>query len=207
MAVENWGILSSFPNYEVSTVGRVRNAQTKRVRKPWREDSGHLTVTLQNPGEKMKRVKIHRLMALTFLDNPDNLPFVRHLNDVPDDNRIENLAWGTNSDNQMDSIRNGTHFGSAKTHCIRNHPYDETNTGRKPNGSRYCLRCAADLKKNIRYVQSLEEGDERHGTANGYVNYRCRCPACIEAGSEHSRKMYERRKLVLHSKRNTEKGD
>ena len=206
MAVEDWGGLEGFPNYEVSTVGRVRHAKTKRVRKPWREDSGHLTVSLQNSGEKMKRVKIHRLMALTFLDNPDNLPFVRHLNDVPDDNRIGNLAWGTNSDNQKDSIRNGTHFGSSKTHCPENHPYDEDNTSVRGK-SRVCRKCEASRARSKRSEKKLPKGDPRHGTTNGYVNYGCRCGDCTVAGHLHSRKMYEKRKLVLNSKRNSERED
>jgi len=40
---------------------------------------------------------VHRIIAENFLDNPQNLPIVLHLNDVRDDCRVENLKWGTNS--------------------------------------------------------------------------------------------------------------
>lgn len=50
---------------------------------------------------------VHRLMAEHFLGIPENTPIVRHLNDVKDDNRLENLAWGTHSDNLHDAVRNG----------------------------------------------------------------------------------------------------
>ena len=56
-----------------------------------------------------KEPYIHRLIAQTFLPNPDNLPLVRHLNDIKDDNRVENLAWGTVFDNHLDCVKNGNY--------------------------------------------------------------------------------------------------
>lgn len=56
---------------------------------------------------KSKTFKIHRLLALHFIPNPDNHPYVRHLNDVPSDNRLENLVWGTPSQNSYDKYNNG----------------------------------------------------------------------------------------------------
>lgn len=50
---------------------------------------------------------LHRLIALTFIPNPNNFQIVRHLNDVHNDNRIENLCWGTNKHNTEDAIKNG----------------------------------------------------------------------------------------------------
>lgn len=56
---------------------------------------------------KWNNKKIHRLMAEHFIPNPDDYPLVRHLNDIKTDNRVENLAWGTFSDNMHDCIKNG----------------------------------------------------------------------------------------------------
>ena len=51
------------------------------------------------------------MVAEVFIDNPENYPIVRHLNDCPDDNHYSNLAWGTQLENMHDSIRNGhAHF-------------------------------------------------------------------------------------------------
>jgi len=48
---------------------------------------------------KGKTQKIHRLLANAFLENPDNLSDIDHINQVKDDNRIENLRWCSRSNN------------------------------------------------------------------------------------------------------------
>lgn len=56
--------------------------------------------------------------------------------DDPDNNALPNLAWGTNSDNMLDAVRNGTHREARKTHCIRNHEFDGMR-----DGNRTCSKC------------------------------------------------------------------
>lgn len=51
-----------------------------------------MKVTLYKNGKK-KNHYVHRLIALTYIPNPENLPEVDHINRFSDDNRIENLRW------------------------------------------------------------------------------------------------------------------
>ena len=61
--------------------------------------------------KKVRSIPVHRIVAETFILNPENYPIVRHLNDIVTDNRVENLSWGTQSDNLLDAKRNGRLVG------------------------------------------------------------------------------------------------
>lgn len=59
---------------------------------------GYKEVALSKDG-RTKTVLLHRLIAIHFVPNPDNLPVVNHKNGIKTDNRIENLEWVTRSQN------------------------------------------------------------------------------------------------------------
>lgn len=180
-------------SYEVSRDGHVRSldkrVKTKwgtrfvagRVLKPESSVTGHQRVHLYSEG-KSTRELVHRIVAEAYIPNPDNLPLVLHWDDDAGNNRVENLRWGTHSDNGFDSVRNGNHPESRKTICPANHPYTENNTYVNAKGFRRCLTC-----RLLRRVKGLPPGDPRHGTPNGFSNYGCRCPECTLIGG-YSRK-------------------
>lgn len=108
-----WVALDNYPSYYICKEGLVKSCKGKEpiILKPHRGDiQGHLNMRMTDKDGNLKEIYLHRLLAQTFIPNPDNLPLVRHLNDIKDDNRLENLAWGTQLDNQKDSVRNGTAY-------------------------------------------------------------------------------------------------
>ena len=85
-------------NYQVSDTGEVRNINTGRILGYDITVCGYRRVTLSVNG-KAKKHHVHRLVAKAFIPNPENKPFVDHCNDIPWDNRVENLQWVTSSEN------------------------------------------------------------------------------------------------------------
>jgi hypothetical protein len=93
--------IDGFENYEVSEMGEIRNSKTGRILKPCNQ-RGYLDVGLRKNGKKTT-MYIHRLVASTFLDNPNNLREVDHINNIKNDNRLVNLKWVTSSENKQNT--------------------------------------------------------------------------------------------------------
>lgn len=101
---ELWKRIDGFPEYWISDYGRVYSSVSQIFLTPTPGKKGHLYVSLYRNGERYRKY-IHRLVAEAFMTNPDNLPMVRHMNDVPSCNELDNLECGTQVDNMRDCIR------------------------------------------------------------------------------------------------------
>ncbi|MBR0527993.1 MAG: NUMOD4 motif-containing HNH endonuclease [Prevotella sp.] len=89
-----------YTRYEVSNLGRVRNALTGRVLRPRKSRKGYLDVLLQYKGQT-KRFYVHKLVAIAFVEGWREGLEVNHKNGVKTDNRAENLEWVTSSENKQ----------------------------------------------------------------------------------------------------------
>lgn len=104
--MRNWRNLLDYPTYDVSDCGDVRNNETGRILKPQRTPAGYLHVTLCD-SDGHHQLKVHRLVAKTFLDNPENYPQVNHRDGDKSNNRVDNLEWCTQSENMKHAYETG----------------------------------------------------------------------------------------------------
>ena len=132
--------------YDVSDLGRVRswypyhNTPVPRILKAHPAGGKYLAVGL-HVGESQATRPIHKLVMLAFVGpRPEGLQ-VRHIDGDQLRNHLDNLTYGTQSENMQDRLRHGTDRNASKTHCPQNHAYDEANTRIDKHGWRGCRAC------------------------------------------------------------------
>lgn len=131
MSKEIWKPIPGYEDYyEVSTLGRVKRIKGKKGTHIGRIlegtlHNGYLTVELSSEDEA-KVYRINRLVARTFIPNPENKPEVNHINGIKTDNRVENLEWVTHNEN----IQHAWKTGLICMTVAQRKKISEVNTGR-----------------------------------------------------------------------------
>ena len=99
---EIWKTIEEAPNYEVSNLGEVKNKISGRKLKPQAYGAtGYKQVSLKVIGyDKFQKRYVHRLVAQTFIPNPENKREVNHIDGDKLNNNVKNLEWVTSSENQ-----------------------------------------------------------------------------------------------------------
>ena len=112
-----WKTVTSHSNYEVSSVGEVRNSASGKVLKPVNNYGYHWIMLC--PGRSI--YSIHRLVAMYHIENPENKPMVDHIDRNRTNNAVQNLRWVTNRENGLNTDYH--HKKTDGTHYIRVTPY------------------------------------------------------------------------------------
>jgi hypothetical protein len=153
---EQWRPVVGFEGcYEVSDHGQIRSVDQNLIRKngtrythkgrvlsPDSRKYGHRYVVLK-VNQQATHVYVHRVVLEAFVGPCPEGMECRHLDGNSANNQVDNLKWGTPSENRADIIRHGNDHQLKKTHCPQRHEYGETyirpGDGRR---ERICKECA-----------------------------------------------------------------
>lgn len=103
--------VQNFSNYVASSDGALfslnYNHTGRRKELKQKMMRGYLNVGITNDDGVRKFLRVHRIIAQCFIDNPEGKPEVNHINGNKSDNRAENLEWVTISENRQHAFRTG----------------------------------------------------------------------------------------------------
>lgn len=160
--MEQWKTIDEMPNYEVSNLGSVRRIKTGNLLSQ-QNSNGYRTVTLWNCG-KEKRLYVHRLVAIAFLDRCESKTEINHKDGNRANNCLDNLEWVTPSENILHGYK------TLERKPIGAHKNYERKTNMRTNLKLFRVKrnlTQAEFSRKIgisRVAYSLIERGERFGS-------------------------------------------
>lgn len=131
---EEWRPIDKYPGFEVSNTGKIRSIDRTIIQKsnggnsykrlvkghiiPLQVDHGGYKVCCICINNKNINLKIHRIVAQVFIQNPDNLPEVNHIDGDKTNNSVDNLEWCTPSHNQLHAVHTGLRKSMRPVRCV-----------------------------------------------------------------------------------------
>lgn len=153
--IENWKNIDGYDGaYEVSNLGRVRSFKysKERILRQKALTGGYLYVWLSKAG-KTKCIRVHRLVAQAFVDNPHGYEQVNHKDENPQNNRSDNLEWCSAAYN----LTYGTRI-------------------KRMSAAKHKAVCQIDIQTGdtICEFQSIKEAAEKTGSNASHIGGCCR---------------------------------
>jgi hypothetical protein len=182
-----WKDIEGFEGrYQVSNFGEVKTLERleecnggirrrhERLLKQNFSNNKHCMVVLCKDGKTYPKL-VHRLVALTFIPNPENKPVVDHIDTNPHNNRVDNLRWVTTQENCMNPLTRKNNSESKKGHPYHGRPLTEEEidkirnalVGRKLSEEHKQKLSKAHKDSQIAMETTLENLKKAHETNTG----------------------------------------
>lgn len=97
-------MIPNYTNYSATQSGKIFSHKTKKYIRGQINNEGYIRLGLYGDNGE-KKFLIHRLIAQTFIPNPENKPQVNHIDNDKSNNCVDNLEWITNKENRNHALR------------------------------------------------------------------------------------------------------
>lgn len=183
---ESWAVCNGFSRYLVSNYGKivrlpyvntrfnkngteVHQTFKERVLKWSQDQDGYPVVSVITDDGYTKTIPVHRLVALTFLDNPENKPTVNHIDGNKKNNHVSNLEWATYKENNNHAITTGLRKSIQRIKCLdTGEIYESISDASKHTGiNSETIRCSIKGKYRVNHAYTFIKLD-------GSVEDECR---------------------------------
>lgn len=172
--IEIWKPITGYLEYQVSNLARIKSKSGNPM-SLITDQKGYYKVNLWQDS-KRKTFRVHRLMAIEFMPNPNNLPFINHINGIKTDNRLENLEWCTNSENNkhafhiLKAYENSNYIGAKGIKHLKSKKVFQFSLDGKLINKFDGVRDAGRLTGiNASTIGKVAQGISNRKTAGGYV--------------------------------------
>jgi hypothetical protein len=164
---EIFKVIDGFERYRIGNWGSVFSSiRATRFLKWVSDPNGYPYVQLMETGASdSTRMHIHKLVARAFIENPDNLPTVNHINGIKNDNYWENLEWSTYAAQQEHALSTGLNKAFGETHYAASLTWNEVDEIRKLAAAGVYHRNIAEQfgcgRKNITKIVNMQSWGRR----------------------------------------------
>ena len=98
--------IKDYPEYGITKTGVIRNESTNKIKSQYVGSTGYYMVSFSYKN-KSKSKRVHRLLAINFIPNPNNYKFINHIDGDKLNNDLNNLEWCTHSHNMKHAFKTG----------------------------------------------------------------------------------------------------
>lgn len=168
---EIWKDIKGFDNYRISNHGRVQSCtkiidylncviiyKNIVILNPWDDGRGYKRVSLFKNKKRIDK-KVHRIVAETFLPNPNNYPVINHKDENPSNNHVDNLEWCTQKYN--------CNYGTGKIRCAESHKKPIVSIDKNGNETYYTSAKDAAIILNAGSSSHISYAAKNQKTAYG----------------------------------------
>jgi hypothetical protein len=151
--MEEWKQIEGFSNYSISNLGNIRNNKKGNLLKPSIDGKGYYVVRLYIDNKKAMTNKLHRLLGIHFLPNPNDYLEIDHIDRNKLNNSLDNLKWS----NRNGNLRNRSVYSNNKYKCITWNKRDNV------------FRVSITINSNQKYIGSFKTEEEAVISFNNYI--------------------------------------